>query len=102
MSIQEVTQVGNISFVDKTPDMLITNDMNIEASFSSLMVNEIAEVNESINIADGNLAKIASGKEISTHDLMISLEQAKYQLELAMKIKNKLVESYKEVMRMQL
>ncbi|HNY11841.1 MAG TPA: flagellar hook-basal body complex protein FliE [Candidatus Wallbacteria bacterium] len=46
--------------------------------------------------------EMASGKLENVHDLMIAMEKSKLGLGLAIEVRNKIIEGYKEIMRMQL
>ena len=48
------------------------------------------------------VSEMASGKLENVHDLMIAMEKSKLGLGLAIEVRNKLIEGYKEIMRMQL
>ncbi len=48
------------------------------------------------------VSELASGKLENVHDLMIAMEKSKLALGLAVEVRNKLIEGYKEIMRMQL
>ncbi len=45
---------------------------------------------------------VAAGQDVATHDVMISLEQARMQLTLLSEVRNRVVEAYQELSRMQL
>jgi len=102
MSLQAIEQISsslNISQELATADVV---NAGSEITFKDVLINGIENVNQSLNINDQNIEKLALGETISTHDLMITMEQAKFQLELAIEVRNRLVEGYQEIMRMQL
>lgn len=102
MAIQEIMALMPSDNITLNNDNLINVNKSDQASFSNLIEQSASEVNRTLVTANDNLHKLAKGEQISTHELMLSLEQAKYQLELSLEIRNKLVEGYQEVMRMQL
>lgn len=51
--------------------------------------------------ASQNLTSFALGEPIATHDLVLSMEQAKLTLQLAVEVRNRLVDGYQELVRMQ-
>ena len=55
-----------------------------------------------LNQADTNLQNIALGKPLKTHEVLIQMEQAKMSFELMIETRNKLLEAYQQVMRMQI
>jgi flagellar hook-basal body complex protein FliE len=56
----------------------------------------------SLQSADGKLRAMAAGQDVPVHDVMISLEQARMQLMFMVEVRNRAVEAYQELMRMQL
>ena len=45
--------------------------------------------------------KVASGEPVELHDVMLAQERASLGFELAVQVRNKLVEAYQDIMRMQ-
>jgi len=71
------------------------------ADFEKWLKSEISEINNQINTADGKLQKLAIGEYNNLHDVMLSLEKAKISFQLGLEVRNKLLEGYQEIMRMQ-
>ncbi|MFZ5943713.1 MAG: flagellar hook-basal body complex protein FliE [Bacillota bacterium] len=71
-------------------------------SFQNLLEKALGEVNNLQLDSDKKALVFASGNpNIDVHDVMISMEKAQLALQLTIEIRNKLVEAYQEVMRMQ-
>lgn len=51
--------------------------------------------------ADQAVWRLAAGQADNLHEVMIAVERASIALELTIAIRNKLVEAYQEIMRMQ-
>lgn len=62
----------------------------------------LGEVNEMINDAGKSVKNVATGEVEDIHEVMVAVEKAGIGLELVLEIRNKLLESYREVMRMQM
>nr|WP_246283145.1 flagellar hook-basal body complex protein FliE [Marinifaba aquimaris] len=71
-------------------------------SLQGAMSNAITDLNAKLIESNQLLEKVAMGKEVSTHEVMLTMTEAKLSLQLAVEVRNKLLESYQEVMRMQL
>jgi flagellar hook-basal body complex protein FliE len=52
--------------------------------------------------ADYATMQLATGQPVELHDVMIAQDQATLGFQLAVQVRNKLVEAYQDVMRMQL
>ncbi len=62
----------------------------------------LEQLNQSVSASTQMLSDVAAGKSMPTHELMLNLELAKQQLQLAIEVRNKLVDAYQELMRMQM
>jgi flagellar hook-basal body complex protein FliE len=69
--------------------------------FGEALKNSIAEVNQAQLSADRATEQVAAGDSKNLHQAMIKLEQADISLRLMVQVRNKAVEAYQEVMRMQ-
>jgi len=71
-------------------------------SFSSLLKDKLDEVNDKQISADDAMEGFVKGEGTDVHEVMLSAEEAKMSLQLAVQVRNKLVEAYQELNRMQL
>ena len=70
-------------------------------SFAERLGELVGDVN-ALQMKSGELQAAAiRGEEIAVHDVMIASEQAGLAFSLMVEIRNKLVEAYQEIMRMQ-
>ena len=72
------------------------------ADFAALLGDGVAATDASLKAADSQLRALAAGHDVPLHDVMISMEQARIDLTLMAEVRNRIVESYQELMRMQL
>ena len=70
-------------------------------SFTDWLQKEVANVNDQLVKADDGVRRLALGEADNLHQVMINLEQAKLSFELVVQIRNKLLDAYQELMRMQ-
>jgi flagellar hook-basal body complex protein FliE len=70
-------------------------------SFGSVLGQFVGEVNTKQNAAGVALDGLLSGQNISLHQAMIAMEEANVSFQLMVEVRNKLLESYQELMRMQ-
>ncbi len=68
-------------------------------SFKDLLSEFVGDVNKMQQQADDSVNKLASGEIKDVHDVMVKVEEANMSFELMMRIRNKLVEGYKEIMK---
>lgn len=69
---------------------------------NNIFLNVINQIDTEVKAAESIMTEYALGNsEIEVHELMVSLETAKMSLQTSVEIRNKLVESYKEITSMQ-
>lgn len=72
-----------------------------ESSFGALLRGKIAEVNQLKLDADEAIAKVELSDSGSIHEAMIALEKADISFRAMLQVRNRILEAYQEVMRMQ-
>ena len=70
--------------------------------FIDLTSNVARDVNESQVKANDRVAQLAAGKTDNVHQVMLSLGKAELSFNYMLEIRSRLLEAYKEVMRMPL
>ncbi|MEN6437517.1 MAG: flagellar hook-basal body complex protein FliE [Syntrophobacter sp.] len=70
-------------------------------SFAEQLKAKISEVNQTQNQADKAMAEGAVKGASNVHETMIHLEEADISMRLLTKVRNKALDAYHEVMRMQ-
>ncbi len=70
-------------------------------SFGSVLKDAIMDINKLQNDADKAIAKVQLEDAGSIHDAMIALEKAGISFQVMMQVRNKILDAYQEVMRMQ-
>ena len=71
------------------------------AGFENVLKQMLGNVNSSINNAENIAGSLALGESVELHQVMLAAEQANLSLQLTVQIRNKILEAYQEVMRMQ-
>ncbi len=72
-----------------------------EVNFKDTLGEYLNGVNNAIKEAGATAGKMVTGEVTDIHEVMIASEKAGVGLELVVEIRNKLLESYREFMRMQ-
>ena len=79
-----------------------TPDEIKQESFVDSLKGFIGEVNESQMESADNTAKFVKGEPIDLHDVMISAEKAKTTFQLLLELRNKSLDTYRELIRIQI
>lgn len=70
-------------------------------SFGQMLTDAVKKVNESQVEADSSVKNLLSGNGGSLTDAIVQVEKAEVSFRLMNQVKNKIVDAYKEIMRMQ-
>ena len=70
--------------------------------FGSVMNDLIGQVNQSQAKADQMVESLALGEPVEVHQVMIALNEASNALNLTLQVRNKALEAYQDVMRLQI
>jgi flagellar hook-basal body complex protein FliE len=69
-------------------------------SFQNLLGNFVNEVSAQQNAGADAVNGLLSGKNVSLHQAMISMEEASVSFQMMVEVRNKVLDSYQELMRM--
>ena len=73
-----------------------------DSEFLDTLRSFAAQVDGEIHDADSKAQEFAVGKRYDLHEIMIATEKADLSFRLLLQIRNKLMDAYQEIMRMQL
>jgi flagellar hook-basal body complex protein FliE len=69
-------------------------------SFQNMLGNLVNEVSAQQSASADTVNGLLSGKNVSLHQAMISMEEANVSFQMMVEVRNKLLDSYQELMRM--
>lgn len=69
--------------------------------FAQMLMDTMKEVNQTQIDSQGLQNQFMAGQPVEFHDLMIAMEKASTSMQLTMQVRNKVLEAYQEMMRMQ-
>jgi len=97
-------QIAPVSPVpaDIAPSAAIATTPIPAQDFSAVLTEQLARVNGDLQAADTQAVALAAGRDVPVHDVMIAMEQARLDLMLVVEVRNRLIEAYQELTRMQL
>lgn len=72
-----------------------------QGAFGDMLKQAVTEINQLQNSADKAITNVQLGQSGSIHEAMIALEKADLSFRAMMQVRNKILEAYQEVMRMQ-
>lgn len=105
MNINQFVPSSTITKLDSMGGSSTNNNVNTDTSggldFSSILKNKLDEVNNQQISADNITNQFIQGDNVDVHQVMLSTQEAQMSLQLAVQVRNKIVESYQELNRMQ-
>jgi flagellar hook-basal body complex protein FliE len=96
--------IGNVSGAGSllnTPGTANTAQGAEESSFKDILSDAISQTEEAQAANDLSSEAILTGTQDSLHTAMIDAQKAELTLQLTVQIRNKILDSYNEIMRMQ-
>ncbi len=73
-----------------------------QAPFSERLLAEMETVNSKLLSAETDLRDLAAGKQGNIHHVMLALEDARMSFQLLAQVRNKVLEAYQDLLRMQI
>jgi flagellar hook-basal body complex protein FliE len=95
--LKELTQAPN----SDAPSALASS-APAGSGFESVLGNFVGDVAQKQATASDTVTALLSGKNVSLHQAMISMEEANISFQMMVEVRNKLLDSYQELMRMQI
>ena len=97
--------IDPIGFLPAVQDIALAQTQAPERSgsgdFASWIAKEMGSVNDKIAQSDLMLQRLATGEVDNLHQVMISLEEARLSFQLLVQVRNKLLEAYSDILKMQ-
>jgi flagellar hook-basal body complex protein FliE len=71
------------------------------SDFASWMSKELGSLNDKVTSSEHLLQQLATGEVDNLHQVMLKLDEAKLSFQLMVQVRNKLLEAYQDILRMQ-
>jgi len=99
---------GNPEFAGSKRNTITKNDLvgiaetaKGSGQFSDMLQQSLAKVNQDQVEADSAIKELIAGRTKNIHETLLTVERADASLKLMMQVRNKILDAYKEIMRMQ-
>ena len=84
----------------ETPAVERPSVKGVVDSFGAVLAEAMQDLNSQFQAADQDASRLAAGEPVDIHQVMIGMEKANLSFSLALQVRNKLLEAYQEIMRM--
>jgi len=99
MDVKRITTPGQAAAA--APAAATAGAAPTAVSFGELLQDSLAQVSTLQQEADAAIQSLATGSSTSLHDTILAVQKAELSFKLMMQVRNKIVEAYQEVLRMQ-
>ena len=72
-----------------------------DTGFVGMLEHALGNLNDLAQQADAMATRAATGEDVDLHEVMLAMESAGLGFQLALQVRNKLVDAYQEISRMQ-
>ncbi len=95
-------ETGNLNLnqasrAESSPSTAVSGDK----SFADTLKNAINEVNQMQQVSNKKMQELSIGKTDNVADVMIASEKADIAMRVMVQVRNKVIDAYNEIMRMQ-
>ncbi|ODB37097.1 flagellar hook-basal body complex protein FliE [Pseudoalteromonas sp. BMB] len=97
----EITAIEAAEFL-KTTDLHSVSQSQPTSGFMDVVMSQVGELNASLVEAEQMAQRAAAGESIPSHEIMIAMEKARLELNMAVQVRNKLLDVYQEITKMQI
>ena len=100
MSVEGVSFIKPLEAIELGSGLQATGTKGT-GDFASWFDSQMNELNDQIKTSEVELRRLATGETNNIHHVMLSLEKAKLSFQLMLQVRNKALEAYQDMMRMQ-
>lgn len=102
-NLNRIVQTGDVESLVGSANKISKEASPAEAgkTFSDILKESVDQVNTYQVQADTAIKELVAGRNKNIHETMLTIERADTSLKLMMQVRNKILDAYKEIMRMQ-
>jgi flagellar hook-basal body complex protein FliE len=101
MNIEAVQALGAHDEVAPIARPLQSASAGAAADFGAQVGEGLQALNQQLLAGQVDLQRLAAGEVTNLHDVMVRLEESRIALQLMLQVRNRALEAYQDVMRMQ-
>lgn len=96
-----INKIQSTNLVPVNPNVKTNATSQGQQNFSKILKTALESVNKSQIEAEKASQKLVNGEQIDLHNVMIASQKALITLQTTVEVRNKVIEAYQEIMRMQ-
>lgn len=96
------TELNNKFGLEQLGPIQVNDDEKQVQSFGQMLMESLSKVNDMQNNADVAMQKLASGESNNLHETLLAVERAEIAFKTMNQVRTKVLDAYKEIMKMQM
>ena len=97
-----IQSIGTNSILNNLNISNTTEEKTNGTSFSNVLSDAISKVNDSEVNANNKIESLIKGEDVEMHEVMLAMQESVLSLQALIEVRNKTVEAYKEISKLQL
>lgn len=102
MAVQPIQSVTPFMKIEGADNQKMVAPGEAQQNFSSFLNESIQKLNQASTESASMTDKLIRGENVDLHQVLIASQKSSVTTQLALEVRNKAVEAYQEIMRMQL
>ena len=97
-----IQSIGTNSILNNLNISNTTEQKTNGTSFSNVLSDAISKVNDSEVNSNNKIESLIKGEDVEMHDVMLAMQESVLSLQALIEVRNKTVEAYQEISKLQL
>lgn len=97
-----IQSIGTNSILNNLNISNTTEEKTNGTSFSNVLSDAISKVNDSEVNANNKIESLVKGEDVEMHEVMLAMQESVLSLQALIEVRNKTVEAYQEISKLQL
>lgn len=97
-----IQSIGTNSILSNLNISNTTEEKTNGTSFSNVLSDAISKVNDSEVNANNKIESLIKGEDVEMHEVMLAMQESVLSLQALIEVRNKTVEAYQEISKLQL
>lgn len=97
-----IQSIGTNSILNNLNISNTTEQKTNGTSFSNVLSDAISKVNDSEVNANNKIESLIKGEDVEMHEVMLAMQESVLSLQALIEVRNKTVEAYQEISKLQL
>lgn len=97
-----IQSIGTNSILNNLNISNTTEEKTNGTSFSNVLSDAISKVNDSEVNANNKVESLIKGEDVEMHEVMLAMQESVLSLQALIEVRNKTVEAYQEISKLQL